>query len=334
MEPGMVAQESRRTFEVLLATWNGERFLAALLDSLLAQDFGDFTILARDDCSDDKTAAILDDYACRFPGRLRILATPRQRGGACSNFGALIEAATADFIFLCDQDDIWLPNKMSVTYAAMAALMSGRSADCPLLVHTDLAVVGRNLEPLGESYFRYAGVDPRHNGLRQLLLANVATGCTALLNRALYELARPIPEVVLMHDHWLAQVAAGLGEISVVPQATILYRQHAANAVGTEKASVSRFLRRVERTFFSDSSLSVLQAYSRHAEVLLERYGDRLDAAARKQLAALAEVWTLPRFRRFAGLWRAGVRKSGLAQNVAMLLLLLRNDIAPRAARA
>jgi glycosyltransferase involved in cell wall biosynthesis len=330
----MAAPGNRPTVEVLLATWNGERFLPALLDSLLAQDFGGFTILARDDCSEDRTASILADYASRFPDRLRVLAPPDKREGACCNFGALIQAAAADFIFLCDQDDIWLPDKMSVTYAAMAAMVSRSGMDRPILVHTDLAVVGPDLEPLGESYFRYAGVDPRPGGLSPLLLANVATGCTALANRALYELARPIPEVALMHDHWMAQVAAGLGEIAVVPQATLLYRQHAANAVGTEKASLSRFVRRVYRTLFSGASLSVLQAYSRHAEVLLARYGDQLDPSAREQLVALAGVWNLPRFRRFARLWGAGVRKPSLAGNIAMFLLLLRNTIAPRAARA
>jgi glycosyltransferase involved in cell wall biosynthesis len=330
----MVAPERGQTFEILLATWNGERFLAALLDSVLAQDFGWFTILARDDCSEDGTAAILNDYAARFPDRLRVLAPPQQRSGACCNFGALIDAATADFVFLCDQDDIWLPNKMSVTCAAMAGMVSRSGEDRPLLVHTDLAVVGPDLEPLGESHFRYAGVDPGNKSLSQLLLANVATGCTVLVNRALYELARPIPDVALMHDHWLAQVAAALGEIRVVPQATLLYRQHAANAVGTEKATPARFLRRVRGTLFSDASLSVLQAYSRHAEVLLARYGDRLEPSSYHQVVALARVWHLPRLRRFAYLWRAGVRKRNLAGNFAVFLLLLRNKVAPPASRA
>jgi glycosyltransferase involved in cell wall biosynthesis len=322
------------TFELLLATCNGARFLPALLDSVLAQDFGPFAIIARDDRSDDATRDILERYRSRLAGRMRILPPPEQRGGACSNFGALIAAAEADFVFLCDQDDVWLPDKMARTYEAMAQLAARSGGDRPLLVHTDLAVAGPRLEALGASYFRYAGIDPGRKGLGDLLLSNVATGCTILANRSLYSTARPIPDAALMHDHWLAQVAAALGEIAVVPSATMLYRQHGGNVIGVEKATLRRFLGNAGRTLFTDAVLGVLRAYSRHAEVLLARYGDRLDRERREQVSALAGIWELPRHRRFLRLWRAGVRKPTFAGNVALFLLLLRNGNEARAARA
>jgi glycosyltransferase involved in cell wall biosynthesis len=312
-------------FEVLLATYNGERYLPALLDSVLGQRFQPFTIVARDDCSRDATPAILADYAARHPGRIRILPSPLQRSGPCANFASLISAAEADFIFFCDQDDVWLPDKMKLTQEVMARLVERHGDDCPLLVHTDLAVVGPELEPLDASFFRYAGLDPTRNKLEDLLLGNVATGCTMLLNRALYAAALPLDPCVLMYDHWIAQVAAALGRIAYLDEPTVLYRQHADNVVGVERAGAKRFFRSVRRTLLSDATLSVLRAYSRHAEILLAHYGKRLLPERREQLRALATVWDEPRILRFARLWRSGLRKPSFGGNAAMFLLLLRS---------
>ena len=311
-------------FEVLLATYNGERYLPALLDSVLGQSFQPFTIVARDDCSRDATAAILADYAARYPGSIRILPSPPQRRGACANFAALIAAAEGDFIFFCDQDDIWLPDKMKLTHEVMERLLDRYGDDCPLLVHTDLAVVGQELDLLDASFFSYARLDPARNKLEELLLGNVATGCTMLLNRALYTAALPLDPSVLMYDHWIAQIAAALGRIGYLDQPTVLYRQHANNVVGVERAGTRRFLRSVRRTLLSDATLSVLRAYSGHAGLLLAQHGARMMPERREQLRALATVWDAPRLLRFARLWRSGLRKPSFGGNAAMFLLLLR----------
>jgi glycosyltransferase involved in cell wall biosynthesis len=316
--------------DVLLATYNGQRFLPSLLDSLLAQNFNEFSILARDDCSDDSTPQILAEYAAKFPGRIKILPPPQQRSGPCANFAALLASTAADFVFLCDQDDVWLPDKMAVTYAAMERLVARHGPLCPLLVHTDLVVVDAELEPLSTSSYRYVGLDPQRNALGELLLGNVATGCTILMNRPLYEAARPIPHVALMHDHWITQVAAAVGHIEFLDEATILYRQHGANAVGAVPSGLSQIWKDVRRTFFSDRSLRVLHTYADHARVLRARFGNQLDARGRDQVTALADIWSLPRWRRFPRLFRAGLRKSSMAANMAMFLLLLTGDGRPR----
>ena len=327
---------SGSTFEILLPTYNGARFLPALLDSLFAQDFRTFQIIARDDGSTDGTPAILADYAARMPGRIRILPTGTERKGACGNFAALIDAAEADFVFTCDQDDVWLPNKMSVTYDAMVRLADRAGAERPLLVHTDLAVVGPELELLGASLHRYIRLDPWRNSLGDLLLNNVVTGCTMLLNRALYRAARPVPQRALMYDHWFAQVASAIGEIDFVDVPTILYRQHGANTVGAQRAGPARFFRSVDRTLFSDATIRVLYRYSYHARALLTRYGDQLDPFRRRQLQVLANVWEMPRGQRVVEMLRAGLRKPTLAGNIALFLLIIRDkpDAQPSRVRA
>ncbi len=285
------------TVEVLLATYNGERFLAAQLDSLLAQTFGEFTILVSDDGSSDTTPAILRAYASAHPGRFCIL-PPCARLGARANFARLIDAASADYVFFCDQDDIWLPEKMAMSLERMVQLAATSPPGSPLLVHTDLAVVDSGLEVLGPSYFRYVGINPARNSLGALLLGNVVTGCTIVANRALFETARPVPSDASMFDHWLALVAAGLGRISCIDQPTILYRQHGSNLIGADRAGAATFARRFSRIVLGISTLTVLVRYSRNAAILLERYGDDLRPGDKARVRAMARLWSRPR------LWR------------------------------
>ncbi len=310
--------------EVLLTTYNGERYLRAQLDSLLAQTLDGFTIVAADDGSSDSTLVILAAYARAHPKRLRVLA-PSNRLGASANFGRLIDAASADYLFFCDQDDVWLPEKMSKSLDCIAQLSERSAPGTPLLVHTDLVVVDERLKVLGPSYFHYVGSNPARNSLAALLLGNVVTGCTIVVNRALFELARPVPQGASMFDHWLALVAAGLGRIAFLNQPTILYRQHGANLIGADKTGTASLAKRFYRIVIGNRTLTVLARYSRNAELMLARYGDRVAARDRARLLAMACLWSQSRWRRLPSLYRVGLFKPTLATNAGLALLVLRD---------
>src|SRR5271156_5979852 len=94
--------------EVLLATYNGARFLREQLDSILAQDYGNFRVLARDDGSSDETVEILVQYAEDFPDRVRVMPAGIATGNPQSNFLLLMRASTAEYVCFADQDDVWL----------------------------------------------------------------------------------------------------------------------------------------------------------------------------------------------------------------------------------
>jgi glycosyltransferase involved in cell wall biosynthesis len=310
--------------EVLLATCNGARHLPAQLDSLLEQTLRGFTVLASDDGSSDETLAILERYAANYPGFLTVLPAAGHRLGASANFGRLLDAARADCVAFCDQDDIWHPDKLEVSLALMRQIEADQGPDYPVLVHTDLTVVDADLNSLGASFWRYVGINPARQEFGDLLLGNIATGCTLLANRALYEAARPIPDFALMFDFWLAQVAAGVGRIACLNQPTVLYRQHSGNLIGAQRSGSASFFARVKRTLLSDKTLRVLSSFSVHAAELHARYAGRLSAEHRNQALTLARVWERPFHLRFASLAASGLRKPGFAANVALFLLLLR----------
>lgn len=308
------------SLEILLATYNSARYLPEQLDSLLAQTFSDFTILVADDGSKDNTSLILSQYQQRFPGRIRILEFGSNAGGASANFSRLLDRCTAEYIMFCDHDDVWLPNKVALSLDRMRSMESERGKELPLLVHTDLVVVGPGLERLNSSFWRFAKIDPARDTLGQLLIQNVVTGCTMLMNRALCERARPIPVQAVMHDYWCALVAALSGHIEYIEEGTILYRQHGSNLFGAVEWSVPNIVRRTKQTLFSDKILSGVVGKSLQAGILLARYGDAMTDKQRKAAAALACLWSKPRLARFFGLLRRGVVVNGFLRNAALFV--------------
>lgn len=312
------------SIELLLATFNGARYLTEQLDSLLAQDYREFRIVISDDGSSDATTAIIDRYVGRYPASIRTLRPVPRHLGADRNFARLLDAASADYVFFCDQDDVWLPDKISRTLAVMDKAERLSKSNHPLLVHTDLTVVDAQLRELSLSFMLYTGISPSRTSFSSLLFGNVVTGCTVMANRSLYELARPIPEA-MMFDHWLAQVAAGMGTIAYLDAPTVLYRQHDSNAVGARPVRISSFAERVKVALLSDTVLRVLSRYSQHASALTARYARQLDPKDTRQAQTLADIWYQPRLTRVIAVVLCGLFRTSIMKNFGIMLLLLRD---------
>lgn len=302
--------------EILLATYNGEKYLRALLESLLAQTFTDWTLLIHDDGSFDKTPDILRAYRARFPEKVFLVEDNIRLGGSLKNFSYLAEHSKNAYVMFCDQDDVWLPDKIAVTFEKMAAAERLYGAKKPLLIHTDLRVVGDSLKTLGESFWKYQNLNPGSSGkFSRLLVQNVVTGCTVMVNRPLLELALPIPESAVMHDWWLALVAAAFGKIEYIASPTILYRQYAFNSVGAKKWGILYILFKLSM-LFSDELRSSIRKPIRQAQEFQIRYSANLDADTRKTLRTFTGVLSRNWFMRRIVLLKYGLMKSDVIRNI------------------
>ncbi len=218
---------------ILMSTYQGEKYLAEQLESIIAQDLKDWTLLIRDDGSTDETLAIIHQFV-KNDDRIQFLTDQLGNLKPAKSFSVLMSHAkprTEPFIFFADQDDVWLPNKLQLGVSALEK----QEKEEPVLVFSDLCVVDKNLKVIHPSFLRYEKLKPNKTSpLHTLLIHNYITGCTVGINRALLDLTCPVPETVIMHDWWCALCAAVFGKILFINEATVLYRQHSQNDVGSK----------------------------------------------------------------------------------------------------
>ena len=302
---------------MLLATYNGARFLAQQLDSLLTQTHPNTTILARDDGSSDTTGQVLADYASRYPQRITVFAVPSAGTGAAGNFLTLLRHSTAPYVAFADQDDVWLPDKLTRQLTALEALHTTG----PALCFTDLQIVDEDLHPLYGSFWQHERHDPATaRQLTRLVMQNVVAGCTALLNRPLADLAAQMPPDAHMHDWWTALLACAFGESTWLAEPTVLYRQHGANVFGASSGRASTGLPDRRNHLPRQAQW---QALYRQAQAFQSFYAIKLTPAQRKLFAALGRCETSPHpLVRVSTLLSQGLTLATFRQTAAMLLYL------------
>jgi glycosyltransferase involved in cell wall biosynthesis len=277
------------TVDIVCAVHNGERFFPELLESIVRQTLSDWTLWLYDDHSTDGSAALLRQ-ATAADARIRLLESAGANLGATASFARLLSnvPAHASYVMFADQDDVWQPDKIERTLAAMHAAESRESPDTPVLVHTDLTVVDEHLRVIHPSFWEYAGIDPDGTVLRRIIVRNVATGAATMMNRALRKLADPIPPEAVLHDWWIACAAAAFGRIVAVREPTILYRQHGGNVVGARAWGISArnlpraILRALENTSTVRDGIERTAAQSR---AFLARHEQRFSDSDRRFLA-------------------------------------------------
>lgn len=204
------------TISVALCTYNGEHYLREQMDSLLAQDYPRLEIIAIDDASTDATPDILEEYAARDP-RLQVHHNPSNLGFR-RNFERALGLCNGDLIAPCDQDDIWVPAKLSKLQEVLGSAMMSY-CDSELIDEH-----GRALDQRISDKFNVASIDDPV----AFVFSNCVSGHAMLFRHELLAGALPLP-ANLFHDWWLAYVAASLGRIEYCPESLVGYRQHATS---------------------------------------------------------------------------------------------------------
>ena len=198
---------------IALCTYNGERYLRAQMDSLLAQSGARIEIIAVDDASQDGTPDLLQGYAERDP-RVRVFANAENIGPSRS-FERAMELGTGEFIAPCDQDDLWSPDKLAKLLAAIG------THD---LAYCDSAFIDAEGLATGRKVSSRMPMMSGRSPL-QFVFRNSVSGHASLLRRSLFEIARPFPPDVY-HDWWLALCAASRNGVVYVDEALVQFRRH------------------------------------------------------------------------------------------------------------
>ena len=302
---------------ILLASYNSEKFLRNQLDSILAQDQTDFQLLIRDGGSVDSTLSIIKEYAGK-DRRIRFLGTGK--ASAKENFGKLLAAADGELIMFSDHDDVWMPDKISVTLSAYRQAEEENPSGMPLLVFTDAQVVDVQCKCIHPSLLRFQNLDPEKTMFRQLLLQNIPPGNTMLFNKALLDLIRPLPKEIVMHDAWVALTAAAFGKIVFLNKATLYYRQHEDNVYGAFRYSLSFFIKKL--LMGHKKIKSRFYENVRQGKTFLEHYRPNLSS---EPLAMLEDFAILEHCNFWKKRWiliKYGIYKNGFLRNAGMFAMI------------
>lgn len=236
-----------RPIEILMATYNGASYLREQMDSILRQTDRNWHLTISDDGSTDGTEAIIDEYVRRYPDRMRRVVSGRRFGGASLHFLWLTAQCDADYMAFSDQDDVWYDGKLEVLRRSMLEAEARLGGQTPVLAFSDQTVTDEKLRTLSPSLMRYQKQDFERFDYRSILMQNVVTGGAMMVNRALADLAMQCADAsqVIMHDWWMAAVAARFGEIVYIDEALGVYRQHGDNSVGAKNVGSMGYVRRM-----------------------------------------------------------------------------------------
>lgn len=204
---------------IILATYNGEKYLAVQLDSLLAQTYTNMEIIATDDGSTDSTSAILNAYASRNPN-IKVFINETNHG-YIKNFEKGCSLSSGEYIALCDQDDYWEKDKIQKLIALI---------DKHAMVYCDSYLCLKDLSLTGRKISDVAVCKDFDNCLEQAVFCRIY-GHATIFKRALYKIATPFLEII-PHDWWLAYNASLAGGIVFLNEPLVYYRQHESNLVG------------------------------------------------------------------------------------------------------
>lgn len=245
---------------VAIATFNGAEFLTEQLDSILNQSLPVAEIVVCDDNSTDNTWVILEEYRERYPEMFKIFRNEINLGCA-GNFERALILCSGDIIFLADQDDVWLPDKVEKMIAPFA--------DKKVLgVYSDSRIVNRTLDPCGkDTHLQLRGYRPEK--LLKLPQAEVFTrrvppaAHDMAIRRSALKLLLPFPKLKNVHDSFIGVVVAAMNGWAIVPEPLTLFRQHAANASGSgKKAGIAAQFAAAKKSIADDTFLWNAQLYA------------------------------------------------------------------------
>lgn len=303
--------------DILMAVYNGKDYIREQLDSITAQTAANWKLFISDDGSTDGTYEILKEYQSYYPERIVLHRFDKNSGSADRNFFKLISMVEHNYIMFCDHDDVWHPRKIEQTYRKMLEIESVEK-NKPLLVHTDAKVVDENLDVINSSLFKMQNLNPKADKLNNLLVQNIVTGCTMMVNKALIDMLKPIPQYDVMHDWWFALIACCFGKIEFLPKKTILYRQHGDNQVGAKNFRSLGY--KIYRFFDKERTKKVLNDTYKQAEEFLSIYGPLLNVNQKKIIKAYVKIPTLNKFQRIGTLFKYNFFKYGFSRKVGQFL--------------
>lgn len=232
---------------ILISTYNGEKYIKEQLESIVNQSYENYEIHLRDDGSSDKTVSIVKEFFKNYPDRFFFY--QGENLGAIGSFNYLITHVNSELYATCDQDDIWLPEKIMDQVKIYKSNYSG--SDFPFMCFSDPVIYkDSTIANITLSEVQSMNVKLLISSYKNLIAMNPVAGCTMLFcenAKRLY--SRSIGNGLIMHDHLMAAIVSFHGRLVFCDKQHVLYRQHGQNVLGNKDTSIRYFLNRLANIF-------------------------------------------------------------------------------------
>lgn len=305
--------ECKSNIAILMATYNGEKFIEDQIKSILKQTCKNWELFIHDDGSTDGTKKIIKRYASRYPLKIHLL-TGKSNGNAKKNFFYLMENVDSQYLMFADQDDFWKKDKVSITYSEMLALEKDNAKDLPLLAFSDLRVVDHNLKTISPRMSHYEELKMDNIGFNRLMIQNIVTGCTVMVNKKCKEMALKCTnrDDIIMHDWWCALIASYFGKMGYIDEDLILYRQHSVNSVGAKNIHSISYVK--NKLLKYKDQKKILIETEHQIETFVKSYHVNDD-----YIRIYSRLYELRKIKRILFLIKNNIWKSGILRNIGLL---------------
>lgn len=221
--------------DILLPTYNGEKYIREQIDSIIGQDYPNWKLIIRDDGSKDRTLQIVKEYKEKYPDKIQLVYDTKGNFGVTYNVFELLRYSKSPYTMFCDQDDIWKPDKIKILLQCIKKAEQNERSK-PILIHSDACIVDAQLKTIHPSFANYIHWDKRKDTLANLIQRNVVQGSSTIINRKLLEKVKQLSNIngckSVTHDWWIAVIATLFGKIYYCDKVLMLYRQHGNNIIG------------------------------------------------------------------------------------------------------
>ena len=213
-----------KKIDILMATYNGEKYLAEQIDSIICQTYKNWNLLIRDDGSSDNTFKILKEYE-KKDDRIKIIKDKKGNLGIAKNFEELLKISSSELIMFSDQDDVWKKDKIKIMLKYVG------NSD---LIISDAIVTNEKLECISESLFCLV---KSKNGIIKNVIKNTYYGCCMLFKRKILEEVLPIPNnKEIGHDLWIGLISEKYYKVKFIDEKLIYFRRHSNNVTTINKS--------------------------------------------------------------------------------------------------
>lgn len=301
--------------DIVMATYNGEKYIREQLDSILNQSYKRIHLVIRDDGSKDNTVEIIKEYKCMYGDCIELIEDSVKCGSSKSNFMQAMKYTSANYVMFSDQDDYWLPDKIQHTLDKMLEIEGKIGKDKPILVFGSYKPVDEKLDVIKEKQNKRQEAAYKI-AFSNLLVQNYINGCLMMVNRILVDKMGNYDDAILMHDWWAALIAAGGGEIEHIDEVMMLYRQHEGNVVGA--VNVKSLNYRLSK-FLSPETKKANHQYLNQARILLERNANDLNESNLLALKKFIDLYKKSKIGRVIGLIQGNYLKSDFVRVVGQV---------------